>query len=272
MVSVKSGDYISLDMRDYDYNIDDLPYLTSVSKTSTYIRGMFSDGTRISIDGTGFTYDKSTGIPNGGEIRSMTVSQYGDEIGSISGLHLAVRDVARVAQTESISDDIALVKSTLGGNDSIYGGRYADILLGYKGNDLLSGKAGNDKLYGGDGNDSLYGGAGHDYLNGGAGSDTFIFRSISDSTYASSGRDTIYDFSSQDRIDLSAIDANQKVAGNQAFAYIGKSAFHGVSGELRFEKHASDTYVYGDVNGDKKADFSIHLDDAVDIYKAYFLL
>lgn len=40
----------------------------------------------------------------------------------------------------------------------------------------------------------------------------------------------------------------------------------------RFEVKASDTYTYADVNGDKKADFSIHLDDAVTLSKGYFIL
>lgn len=31
-------------------------------------------------------------------------------------------------------------------------------------------------------------------------------------------------------------------------------------------------YVYADINGDKKADFAIHLDDAVTLSKGYFML
>lgn len=268
MVSIKTGDNISIDMRNFEYDFDEIPTLNSVSKTSTYLRGTFSDGTKISIDGKGFVY--KNGVPVAGEVRSISETHAGSSVISVTGLHLAVSDVVKVVQTDSLSDDIALVKQTLAGDDSIYGSVFDDVLLGFNGNDLLSGKGGNDKLYGGNGDDSLYGGAGHDYLTGGAGADTFVFRSINDSTAGS--RDTIYDFSSQDRFDLTGIDANQKLAGNQAFAYIGKAAFHGVSGELRFEKLASDTYIYGDVNGDKKADFVIHLDDAIDISKAYFLL
>ena len=89
-----------------------------------------------------------------------------------------------------------------------------------------------------------------------------------------SGRDTIFDFSGTggDRIDLSAIDANTAASGNQAFNYIGNAAFTGKAGELRTVKSASDTYVYGDVNGDGKADFAVHLDDAISLHKGYFVL
>jgi hypothetical protein len=52
----------------------------------------------------------------------------------------------------------------------------------------------------------------------------------------------------------------------------GTAAFSGAKGELRYDKQASDTYVYGDVNGDRKVDFAIHLDDAVTFVASDFLL
>ncbi|AGG72231.1 hypothetical protein SM2011_b23366 (plasmid) [Sinorhizobium meliloti 2011] len=45
-----------------------------------------------------------------------------------------------------------------------------------------------------------------------------------------------------------------------------------MAGELRYHKQASDTFIYVDVDGDKKADLTIHLDDAVTLTKDYFLL
>ncbi|WP_428425126.1 calcium-binding protein [Pararhizobium sp.] len=158
--------------------------------------------------------------------------------------------------------------------EQLAGSNYADKLYGNSGANLLAGGAGNDVLNGGAGNDVLYGGVGADYLVGGAGADTFAFKALSDTTVAAGGRDTIFDFSGTggDRIDLSAIDANTAVAGNQAFSYLGTAAFTGKAGEVRYVKGASDTYVYGDVNGDGKADFAIHLDDAVTFSKGYFLL
>jgi hypothetical protein len=67
--------------------------------------------------------------------------------------------------------------------------------------------------------------------------------------------DKIADFSSveMDKIDLSAIDANTAIAGNQAFSYIGAAAFSGAAGELHF----AGGFVEGDINGDTIADFKI---------------
>ncbi|RVG76034.1 hypothetical protein CN220_01535 [Sinorhizobium meliloti] len=39
----------------------------------------------------------------------------------------------------------------------------------------------------------------------------------------------------------------------------------------RYVRDVSDTYIDGDVNGDRKADFAIHLDDAVTLEKGYFV-
>lgn len=145
-------------------------------------------------------------------------------------------------------------------------------LAGSKFVDTLIGNASSNELKGGNGNDKLVGAVGADDLWGGAGKDTFVFQRAKDSTFKTTGQDTIYDFAKGDRFDLSAIDANTKIKGDQAFSFIGTAEFHGKAGELRFEKQKSDTYVYVDINGDKKVDFAFHLDDAVKLVKADFLL
>jgi uncharacterized protein YkwD len=147
----------------------------------------------------------------------------------------------------------------------------------------LSSAATGQKLFGNDavnvlkgnaGNDTLYGAGGADDLYGGTGKDVFLFTDVSDSKVKSTGRDTIFDFSGTggDKINLSGIDAISKTTKDDDFSFIGTKAFTGHAGELRYEKQASDTYVYADVNGDKKADFAIHLDDVVALQKGYFLL
>jgi len=41
---------------------------------------------------------------------------------------------------------------------------------------------------------------------------------------------------------------------------------------LRYEKTATDTYIYADTNGDGKADFEVHLDGAMKLSGHDFLL
>lgn len=142
------------------------------------------------------------------------------------------------------------------GNDSLFGGTGNDQLWGGNGVDLLQGDAGNDRLDGGTGNDRLYGGAGADRLEGGSGADVFVYASVLDSAPGGGNRDQIVDFTrGVDKIDLSAIDANTALGGDQAFAYIGNAAFSGTAGQLRYVGGI----VSGDINGDGIADFQIQL-------------
>ena len=67
-----------------------------------------------------------------------------------------------------------------------------------------------------------------------------------------------------DRIDLHKIDANTKIAGNQAFHFISAQNFHHKAGELHFVSTSTGGFVEGDVNGDGKADFQIELDPFFD--------
>ncbi|MBO3762547.1 calcium-binding protein [Ciceribacter sp. L1K22] len=160
------------------------------------------------------------------------------------------------------------------GNDTLNGSAGNDRLIGGSGNDNLLGGSGNDRLEGGSGDDRLTGNSGSDLLYGGTGADRFVFTSLSDSTVSSSGRDMIYDFARADgdRIDLSAIDASTKSSGNQAFSFIGEKSYSGKAGELRYVNSGGDTYVYGDVNGDKKSDFAIRIDANIDLVKGDFIL
>lgn len=59
-----------------------------------------------------------------------------------------------------------------GGNDTLAGGSFDDLLDGEIGNDQVSGNAGDDVLFGGTGNDTISGGIGDDILLGGDGADS----------------------------------------------------------------------------------------------------
>lgn len=144
-----------------------------------------------------------------------------------------------------------------GGNDGLEGNSGADWLLGGAGDDRLLGGSGADSLMGGTDSDRLIGGAGRDWLNGGSGADIFIFRNLSDSTLAAS--DIIEDFTRGiDKIDLSAIDANTKRPGDQAFAFAGRSGSVAANSVNWFES-GGNTVVQFDVNGNKGADMQLVL-------------
>jgi Ca2+-binding RTX toxin-like protein len=157
-------------------------------------------------------------------------------------------------------------------NDVLIGGQGADSIQGGSGNDSLSGGTEADRLEGGTGRDTIQGGAGADQMWGGADLDSFRFTSAADSTTAN--RDVIMDFQEAewrytttgtavwvvgDKLDLSGIDANATVAGNQAFAWTGTGAFFKSAGDLWIAAYDQGTYVRGDTNGDAIADFEVYL-------------
>lgn len=124
--------------------------------------------------------------------------------------------------------------------------------------DIIYGLGGDDNLDGGAQSDTLIGGLGKDRLYGGLGRDVFEFDSTAESTVANP--DLIRDLhENQDRIDLSNIDADTTVEGDQAFHIV--SSFTGQAGELTltFVKALHATLVQGDVDGDGSADFAIQL-------------
>ena len=168
-------------------------------------------------------------------------------------------------------------------NDDVVAGNLNDDIDGRAGNDVLRGGAGSDVLHGGTGADQLFGDTGVDVLSGdegadllrgGSGADRFEFSALSHSTASASGRDLILDFNrgQDDKIDLARMDANTTLADDQAFSFIGKAAFSGKAGELRYGITGEITTISGDVNGDGVADFRVSLDRSLAMVASDFLL
>lgn len=200
------------------------------------------------------------------------------------------------ATSTIINNDQSLINGTTG-NNTLNGTAFADTINGLAGNDILNGNAGNDIMDGGTGNDTLNGGDGNDTLNGGTGVDVLNGGNGDDILLGSNGRDTmtggagadmfrfgadivdigltaatrdiITDFlrAQGDRIDLSAIDANTGVGGNQAFTFIGNAAFT-AAGQLRY----ANGVLQGNVNGNLAADFSITMQNDPALAGADFIL
>jgi Ca2+-binding RTX toxin-like protein len=103
-------------------------------------------------------------------------------------------------------------------NDKFWSAGGDDAVNGNEGNDLIKTGGGVDHANGGGGNDTIFGGGGPDYLTGGEGSDVFGYTSTKDSLPEQFRQDWIYDFQDGiDEIDVSAIDSNSTLTGNQYF-------------------------------------------------------
>jgi Ca2+-binding RTX toxin-like protein len=161
-------------------------------------------------------------------------------------------------------------------NNTLTGNTKANILNGGGGADKLLGGAGNDTLNGGAGNDVLTGGTGKDNLTGGLGADKFKFNTIAEIGITATTRDTITDFkhTQGDKIDLSAIDADTVMTGNNAFASLTVGgAFSGSfanPGELYFDK--INHILCGNNDSDATADLSILLSGVTTLSTSDFIL
>jgi Ca2+-binding RTX toxin-like protein len=230
----------------------------------------------------------------GGGIDTLDLDGNGSEV---VGVHVSLalqgeaqdtgRGVVTVSGFENLSGSLL--------DDTLTGDEGANLLAGYAGSDSLSGGGGDDTLYGdghvtvdthglgdsgpivtladaskfdaftpgndtlagGAGDDTLVGGGGADVLTGGKGADHFVFLSSGDST--PDAPDLIGDLHNKDVIDLSAVDADVNVAGDQAFVLV--HAFDGHAGEmtLTWSPHAHLTQLSLDVNGDGQADMVIDI-------------
>lgn len=159
-------------------------------------------------------------------------------------------------------------------SNGMLGNAGANALTGGRGNDTLEGNVGRDTLLGSVGNDVLVGGRGADALSGGKGADRFVFNALHDSGRSEAKRDVVSDFSrfQGDKIDLTALDANQLRVGDQAFTFIGATKFSGQAGELRFQSKDTVTVIAADVDGDGTADFSLAVSKVIEFTTSDFIL
>lgn len=173
------------------------------------------------------------------------------------------------------------------GNDHFSGTNAANFMHGNVGADFLRGFGGNDKLMGGPGQDILIGDGGADHLDVGQSiglsvgefdgeADVVKYISISDSTF-DGGMDEIFNFQNiaaggNDKIDLSAIDANPSLAGNQAFQFVGSANFSLPGGEVRITTVGGNTVIMVDNDGDATAEMVILIHDTTGLTAGDFIL
>ncbi len=205
---------------------------------------------------------------------SITTVHVGCDGTAGADLHIDLKDVTLAPAAFSLlGSDIRIISGSTTtptpGDDLFNGTAGNDILSGDTGNDILNGVGGDDLLNGGSGLDTLNGGLGLDKLTGGTEADRFVYSSLADSLRGAS-RDVITDFSTLqlDKIDVSAIDANPVLGGNQAFAFV--AAFTGAAGQVLFDS-ASHVAQF-DQNGDGFADMEIELIGVASMTATDFIL
>ncbi|WP_342240932.1 beta strand repeat-containing protein [Inquilinus sp. OTU3971] len=136
----------------------------------------------------------------------------------------------------------------------------------------VTGSTAADDITGSNAANALNGWTGQDVLRGRGGGDRFVFSAASDSKVGAADEITDFSHAEGDRVDLSAIDANTAVVGNQAFTFIGTGLYSGVAGQLRYVSDGIVTTIAGDVNGDGASDFHIQLTGAIGLVAADFVL
>ena len=175
-------------------------------------------------------------------------TRYG-ALGSSYSYNLTMNDANVAAGVQMVVDGAKL----RGGETLVFNGSAES-----DGSFQIFGGANGDTITGSQNGDIIQGNAGADILTGGGGADSFRYKLVTDSS--ASATDHILDFASgTDRIDLSKIDANTGLAGDQAFGWIGSGAFTSVAGQLRVYQSGNDWFVEGDVNGDGAADLVIQV-------------
>ncbi|MBP7000590.1 M10 family metallopeptidase [Amaricoccus sp.] len=154
------------------------------------------------------------------------------------------------------------------------GNTLANQLVGNASNNTLIGYGGSDVLRGLDGNDFLAGDVGADELRGGLGADRFDFNVAAHSSWTAfdvivaDGAASAFQgagVAGGDVIDLSTMDANDNVAGNQAFVWNSTAV-----GGLSLIDVGDVTRVRGNISGASGFEFRIDIHDGATVAADYF--
>jgi len=163
-------------------------------------------------------------------------------------------DLATFSGTGAVAVDLG------GATDTARRGSETDTLVGVEG---AIGSSGADTFRGDSLANLFQGGGGRDSFTGGGGRDLFDFDRVTDSP-AGTGWDVVTDFlRGTDDLDLSGIDADVTVGGDQAFRFVGRGSLAGGPGRLGFTTSGGDTIVRGSVDGDATSEFEVQLNGIV---------
>jgi Ca2+-binding RTX toxin-like protein len=163
----------------------------------------------------------------------------------------ATAGVTVALSTSAAQNTLGAGIDTLTSFENLTGSDHADRLTGGAGANSLNGGLGNDTLVASGGVDTLTGGGSAGLLALRPYVDRFVFNSVTDSPNASP--DIITDFAPSigEKVDVSGIDANTLLAGNQAFNWIGNilpTPARLSQGELGYQISGADIFLIGNTS------------------------
>src|SRR5262245_30777063 len=130
------------------FDFSELQFGNGYSGTSSSFTVYNYDGTSETFTGYGFWYDPYYGPTGDGVVTGYQANgYYGELLISIAGISLPANWIVDASKTYSTTDDFAVVQVGLGGDDTILGSDYADVLDGFNGNDSISAYGGDDTVY-----------------------------------------------------------------------------------------------------------------------------
>jgi Ca2+-binding RTX toxin-like protein len=103
------------------------------------------------------------------------------------------------------------------------------------------------------------------------GADAFFFTSLSDSAPTSPDLITDFHWSEGDYINLSRIDANSALAGDQAFSFVNSFTKQAGQATLAYDAATNITTFSADVNGDGVTDFALQITGQQDTSHGWIL-
>jgi Ca2+-binding RTX toxin-like protein len=136
-------------------------------------------------------------------------------------------------------NEIEVMQATGTANIDLVGSEWNNTIVGNNGNNTIVGSSDHDG--------GLY--DGFDVMTGNGGGDVFVWSSTAETRPAADQADVITDFNRAqgDLIALNLIDANEAIAGNQAFTFVGQvdftSSFFTGAGQVGYFTTATDTYI-----------------------------
>ena len=229
------------------------------------------------------------GLGAAGVANSTMNFEIGDAYSFISGSHVQFATTANPVIRGGTGPQMLIGMS---GDDTLIAGPQKNVIRAGPGTTVIDAGSGADAIFGGSGASTVFGSTGGMTVNGGSGpmtviagtgqavitagtgAETFVFSPDHTGGMTLATADMISRFNANPAnvIDLSAFDALLPAGTSGHLTFIGKAAFDGGAGELRYVATAAGVRLYGDINGDGVADFTLTLPRLSTISASNFVL